>query len=287
MQCVRCRGGFRVGLILLAGWCAAGSSPAAAPSPTLSPEERVPVLGDSITYAGQYVEYFEAFLRLRYPRWHGELLNLGLPSETVSGLSEEGHAAGQFPRPHLQERLERVLSQTKPTLVIACYGMNDGIYLPLEESRFAAFRSGIQRLREQVTAAGARILHLTPPTFDPQNGRSGTPPAENYNTVLDRYSDWLLEQRQRGWDVVDVHGPMNRFLAKQRAVRPDYRLADDGVHPNEIGHWLLAAPLLVRFGAPQEVAGWGSAGPLLAGHPQGAEFLLKNLQAANPARTIP
>lgn len=259
--------------MLLAGLCEPGSSAAAAPWPTLSREERILVLGDSITYAGQYVEYFEGFLRLRHPRWQGELLNLGLPSETVSGLSEEGHAGGQFPRPDLHERLERVLSQTKPTLVIACYGMNDGIYLPLEETRFAAFRSGIQRLRAQVTAAGARIIHLTPPTFDPRNGRSGTPAGENYNTVLDHYSDWLLEQRERGWDVVDLHGPMNQFLAKQRVAHPDYRLADDGVHPNETGHWLMAAPLLVRFGAPQEVASWDSVRPLLAGHPQGAEFL--------------
>ncbi|MCB1128258.1 MAG: SGNH/GDSL hydrolase family protein, partial [Verrucomicrobiae bacterium] len=227
----------------------------------------------SITYAGQYVEYFEAFLRLQNPHWQGELLNLGLPSETVSGLSEGGHAGGQFPRPDLHERLGRVLAQTKPDLVIACYGMNDGIYQPLDETRFAAFRSGIEWLREQALTNGARIIHLTPPTFDPKNGRADMPPGENYNTVLDRYSDWLLEQREHGWNVVDLHGPMNRFLAEQRAVNPDYRLAGDGVHPNETGHWLMAAPLMVRFGAPAEIAGRDSVQPLLAGLPQGEDLL--------------
>jgi len=33
-----------------------------------------------------------------------EILNLGLPSETVSGLSEPNHAGGAFPRPDLHER---------------------------------------------------------------------------------------------------------------------------------------------------------------------------------------
>lgn len=259
--------------VLLVGSLKARASEPGASLPALAPDERILVLGDSITYGGQYVECFEAFLRLRNPRWQGELLNLGLPSETVSGLSEEGHAGGRFPRPDLHERLERVLAQTKPNFVIACYGMNDGIYQPLDEGRFAAFRSGIQRLRERVMAAGARVIHLTPPTFDPKSGRAGFPPGESYNDVLDRYSEWLMEQRERGWDVVDLHGPMNRFLAEQRAVNPDYQLAGDGVHPNETGHWLMVAPLLVRFGAPADVADWDSVQPLLAGHPRGAEFL--------------
>jgi hypothetical protein len=41
------------------------------------------------------------------------VIDAGPPSETVSGLSEEGHAGGQFPRPDLVERLTRVLAVTK------------------------------------------------------------------------------------------------------------------------------------------------------------------------------
>src|ERR1044072_9164195 len=60
---------------------------------------RIVFLGDSITYSGQYAELVEAYFVTRFPDRHLELLNLGLPSETVSGLSEEGHAGGKFPRP--------------------------------------------------------------------------------------------------------------------------------------------------------------------------------------------
>ena len=65
---------------------------------------RIVFLGDSITYAGHYVDLVEAFLRLKNPGLRCEFLNLGLPSETVSGLSEPGHAGGAFPRPDLHER---------------------------------------------------------------------------------------------------------------------------------------------------------------------------------------
>src|SRR5262245_52883406 len=94
--------------------------------PGLQKAHRVVFLGDSITYAGQYIEYIDAYWVTRFPDRRAEFLNLGLPSETVSGLSEEGHAGGQFPRPELRERLARVLKETKPEIVIACYGMNDG-----------------------------------------------------------------------------------------------------------------------------------------------------------------
>ena len=101
------------------------------------------------------------------------------------------------------------------------------------------------------------MLHVTPPVFDPVPIKAKTLPAglaeyrqpyEGYDEVLDRYSDWLLAQRADGWDVVDVHGPMKRFLARQRRRDPGYRLADDGVHINATGHWLIAREILAALG---------------------------------------
>ncbi len=214
---------------------------------------RVLVLGDSITHGGQYVNYLETALRTHPVQYDVEFLNLGLPSETVSGLSEPGHAGGAFPRPDLHERLGRVLEKTKPDLVFACYGMNDGIYYPFSEERFAKFQDGILRLRERVAKAGAKIVHVTPPTFDPvplggrtlPAGRDAYPqPFVGYNTVLDKYSDWLLTQRTNGWVVIDAHGAMNARLAEQRRGKPEFRFAGDGVHANDEGHWVIAQQLL-------------------------------------------
>jgi len=98
--------------------------------------ERVLFLGDSITWMGGYVNDVEVYFIVHYPNIHFIFINVGLFSETVSGLSELGHADGKFPRPDLHERLERVLGQTKPDLVFACYGMNDGIYMLFDSVRF-------------------------------------------------------------------------------------------------------------------------------------------------------
>jgi lysophospholipase L1-like esterase len=221
---------------------------------------RVVMLGDSITHSGEYVDFIDAYFTMRFPDRHIEFLDLGLPSETVSGLSEEGHAGGQFPRPVLEERLDRVLGKTKPDLVIACYGMNDGIYLPFSEERFQKFKEGMLSLHRKVTAAGAKIIHATPPVFDEIKG--GHP---GYQNTLDRYSDWLLAQRAEGWDVVDLHGPTTRHLTEQRARDPNYFLAADGIHPGETGHWLMAKSILLYLGA-EDVAGFDNPKAMLASH---------------------
>lgn len=202
------------------------------------------MLGDSITHSGEFINFIAAYFATRGPERHLEFLNLGVPSETVSGLSEEGHAGGQFPRPWLEERLDRLLEKTKPDLVIACYGMNDGIYLPFDEARFQKFKTGMLSLHKKATAAGAEIIHVTPPVFDEVKG--GHPGYEN---TLDRYSEWLLAQRAAGWDVVDTHRPMMRQLTAQRARDPGYFLAGDGVHPGEAGHWIMAKSILLHLGA--------------------------------------
>ena len=61
--------------------------------------KRVLFLGNSITYAGTYVSAIEAYLITHFPKQSYEFINVGLPSETVSGLSEPNHADGRFPRP--------------------------------------------------------------------------------------------------------------------------------------------------------------------------------------------
>lgn len=231
----------------------------AAGAKALSGGKRVVFVGDSITYAGEWVEFVEAHLRVQDPKATFDFINLGLPSETVSGLSEPGHAGGSFPRPDLHERLDRALAKLKPDVLVACYGMNDGIYYPFGEERFAAFKNGMLKLREKAAAAGAKVIHMTPPTFDAVPIKANTLPAGRdeyrqpyvgYNDVLDRYSEWLVSQRAQGWQVVDIHGPMNGYLHSRRADDSRFRLAGDGVHASTQGHWLIAREFLRSLGVP-------------------------------------
>ncbi len=70
--------------------------------------------------------------------------------------------------------------------------------------------------------------------------------------MLARYSVWLMSQRQHGWNVIDIHTPLNTYLAERRKTEPNFAFAGDGVHLNEIGHRLIAQEILAAWGAPAE-----------------------------------
>jgi lysophospholipase L1-like esterase len=242
--------------------------------PIAAKVHRVMFLGNSITYAGGYVEDFEAYFVSRHPKDTIEFVDLGLPSETVSGLSEEGHADGRFPRPDLHERLHRILEKIRPDLVFACYGMNDGIYLPFDEDRFRRYKEGMQWLHDTlVKATGARVIILTPPIYDEvRGGRRG------YAAVLDKYATWLLAQRKKmDWEVADIHFPMKKYLEAHRRVDAafgidGFALTTDGVHPGEVGHWLMARQLLFYVGE-KEVTQYTGINAAMAGVPNGDTIL--------------
>ena len=218
--------------------------------------KRVVFLGDSITQSGGYVAFATYYLEKLYPKKDFDVLGLGLASETLSGLSEDGHAGGKFPRPCLFERLDRVLAKARPEVVFACYGMNDGIYLPLDKARFAAFRKGVTKLIEQCKKAGAKQIYLvTPPIYD----FSPRKDEFNYNAVLTEYAKWETGLKVPGVTLIDQHTAMRK--ARDARTAP---FSGDKVHPGDDGHLLMARTILTALGAkvPDEALAAIEADPL-------------------------
>jgi lysophospholipase L1-like esterase len=223
--------------------------------PLLRPGQRVVFLGDSITHAGHFVALVEARLRTLHPESSFDLINLGLPSETLSGLSEPDHP---FPRPDLHERLDRALAKAKPDLVVACYGVNDGIYYPFSKTRFTAYKKGVDKLIEKVRKAKAELILMTPPPFDPlpmrKKGKLRAAGSQKFAwfaiyeaydaEVMTKYAAWILEQRKRVLAVVDLRTPILAHVRKQREKKPDFALSSDGIHLNADGHRIIANTLL-------------------------------------------
>jgi len=210
----------------------------------LKKNQKLLVLGDSITQNGGYVANFDCWLQAKHADKNITVINGGLASETVSGLSEEGHAGGKFPRPDLHERLIRVMDVVKPNLIIACYGMNCGIYLPLSEDRFKAYQEGIRKLRQVAKQYNAEIVHVTPPIYD-NHGAKGF----NYNEVLSAYAKWLVETGvKEQWHVIDLHTAMKKKVMDKKAKDPNFTVQRDKVHPNGVGHWMMAQSLMSYFG---------------------------------------
>lgn len=217
--------------------------------------KRIVFLGDSITENGTYIRMLDAYFLKHMPARNFALINLGVSSETISGDDEPGHP---FPRPCVHERLDRVLAETKADWVVLCYGMNDGIYYPFSEERFLSYREGYIRAVEQIRAAGALPLLMTPPPFDADtfegelqpDGRESygfQRPYKDYDrAVLGRYADWVLDYgRREQLAVVDIRRPLLQWIRACREQNPAYRYGDS-IHPDPDGHWVMARTILAR-----------------------------------------
>ena len=217
---------------------------------------RIIFLGDSITQAGEYVSFVEYALNCTYPKLSFDIVSIGLASETVSGLTESVHP---FPRPCVHDRLWAALDVVKPKTVFACYGINDGIYHPLSEDRFKAFKDGILKLIAIDKAAGAKTILITPPPFDPVAAGSSVRPGnapdfsymnvyEHYDDVVAEYGRWEMSLSGPDVQVIDVHSPLVDLMVSMRKDDPTFKLSDDGVHINELGHWTMAKAILKSLG---------------------------------------
>jgi len=224
---------------------------------------RILFLGDSITHSGRYVAWIETQLRLQGVDPLPEIVNIGLSSETCSGLSEPSHP---FPRPDVHERLDRALQKIKPDVVVACYGMNDGIYHPYSDERMRAYQDGVNRLIDKVEAADARLILMTPPPFDAvplrDSGKlKGVEEGEyayfamyeDYDKVLARFAQWIMQQGDRVELVIDLHTPFNDYLQVKRKRDPNFTLSPDGIHPKSEGHRLMGETILRAWGVPSSV----------------------------------
>ena len=221
-----------------------------------SKAKRILFLGDSITHAGRYISLIDTQLRLR---GHDVvLINLGLPSETCSGLSEPEHP---YPRPNVHLRIDDALEKIRPDVVVACYGMNDGIYYPFSEERFQAYQDGINQIVSKVKATGAKLILMTPPAFDPlplrKQGKllplgskqySWKAIYEDYDSVMKQYAKWILEQSDRVDMTIDLHSAVTDYVASKREDSPDFTMSPDGVHVNDEGHAVLAEAVLNAWG---------------------------------------
>lgn len=225
--------------------------------------ETVVFFGDSITQAGGYIVHIEAWLRANRPDAGIHLINLGLGSETVTGLTEPDHP---FPRPNVHERLDRALEKVPFDTAFVCYGMNDGIYHPFSAERFTTYQIGLLTLVEKLRAAGKRVVVMTPPPFEPaaipSTALADASAAEfGYKSPYRRYDDevigpygkWILTLRDRTDLRIDLHTPLRAHSKRNTG---------DGVHPTPAGHGEIARTILAALGVAKPML--SPDAPLLA-----------------------
>jgi lysophospholipase L1-like esterase len=224
--------------------------------------------GDSITKAGGYYKIIRNELRRLSPAIPPDMHNFGHASETVSNLSEAYHPGR---RPCIHNWVGAIVEE-KPNLISACYGINDAIYHPFNEERFAAYKNGIESLIEKFQAVGSYVVLFTPPPFAAKGPAfpEGTTEAERdillaqanaaaeleaqkdpnkfgyrtaypyYDEVMARYADYILSLSDReGVSVVDIRTPMLERIHETHG--------GDAIHPNGTGHAVMAEAFLKKW----------------------------------------
>jgi len=218
--------------------------------------ERILFLGDSITQDGQYVSFIEYYFNSLFQNNKFDILSIGLSSETVSGLTENSHP---YRRPCLFDRLEFALLETKPSIVIACYGMNDGIYHPQSAERMKAYETGIMKLINRVQKDKIKLILITPPMFDTLTSRfkiagdhepdyGFSTPHHLYNNVLGDYASFLMKLNIPNVSVIDLHTVMTNYAVTQRKTIPNFSFSKDGIHPGTEGHLFMAQQFMKGIG---------------------------------------
>lgn len=226
----------------------------------LRDNDRVLFIGDSITQDGRYVDLVQGYIWAQYPDRQITIINAGLSSETVSGITEPIHP---FPRPNILDRLDRILQLSRPDFVFVCYGMNDGIYHPVEPRITEAYRQGLKSVLAKIDAAGAKAYLLSPPVFDVSapsiqknlaNAKKDEPygyrrPFEQYDmtlvTLTNIVQDFENDPRVAGY--IDVHASTHDFLKAAKEADPNF-VYGDGVHPPLEGHAAMARAVLFGLG---------------------------------------
>lgn len=229
----------------------------AAPTPKTTPfflhdGDTVVFYGDSITEQQMYARDIETFTLARYPKLRVKFINSGWSGDTVWG------GGGG----NIELRLQRDVLNYKPSVVTIFLGMNDGGYSTFDAKHMQDYGNALTHIVDELQQKlpGVRLTLLTPSMFDyaakdrpapPADGKfSYGNPAPDYNQTLVRYGDLVRRiGAVRHIPVADLNAPMVLATAAGRKIDPKFALSGDGVHPNDVGHLVMAAAVLKTWHA--------------------------------------
>lgn len=239
--------------VTVAPFARAQDKPAAKPFELLDGDRVVLVGGTLIEREGQ-LGHIEAMLTSRFPGRHVTFRNLGQSGDTVladarnlnSGWAAFGPADQGF------KRLEKLIGEIKPTVIIANYGMTESFE---GEKRLPEFTAGYERLLDMMknAAGGTPRVVLMSPNYHEDLGKPLADPAE-HNGNLEVYRDAIAKlAERRGYRFVDLFTPL-------KEAGSDQPWTDNGVHLKPSGYHRLAGVIAASLGLRPDAAS-GSAEP--------------------------
>jgi lysophospholipase L1-like esterase len=204
----------------------------------LRKDDRLAIIGDSITEQRMYSRMIETYLTVALPELAITTRQYGWSGETAEGF---------------KKRMVQDCLRFKPTIATLCYGMNDHRYNPFNEATAKWYRENYGAVAKGLKDAGARVVIGSPGPVGKMPGwvktARGTVEDLNLNLCAFRNIDIELANELEV-RFADVFWPMytNLWAAKKRYGAAYEVAGDDGVHPDWAGHVIMAYAFLKGLG---------------------------------------
>jgi len=216
----------------------ASVDPIKAPKPAgllLKQDDRLAIIGDSITEQKMYSRIMETYLTACVPELKVTVRQYGWGGETAEGF---------------KNRMVNDALRFKPTIATTCYGMNDHRYTAYTDENGAWYRENQLAIVKAFKEAGARFVLGSPGCVGPKVPW-GKASSDVMNNNLCRLRNLDLElAQQEGVGFADVFWPM--YVLGWKATNkfgPGYAIAGkDAVHPGWAGHVVMATAFLEALG---------------------------------------
>lgn len=209
----------------------------------LKQDDRLAIIGDSITEQKMYSRIIETYLTVALPELKITARQYGWSGETAEGF---------------KKRMKQDCLRFQPTIATLCYGMNDHRYKPYDEKNAAWYRDNYGAVAKGLKDAGARVVIGSPGPVGkmPHWVKTATGTVEDLNLNLCAFRNIDIElAKEHDVRFADVFWPMyTSFWAAKTKYAQDYEVpGKDGVHPDWAGQTLMAYAFLKALGCPGDI----------------------------------
>ena len=204
------------------------------------PNKTVCFFGDSITQNGTYIkELFQVYLDSDKEMGRIEMYNVGIPGDTAAGGLN---------------RIDSELMGYNPDIVAIMFGMNDisggnykkGEYSEEIEARRQAqldqYEANMRAIVDKLLGYGVEVILCTPTPYD-----DVTDTVYERSVGLAKCAEIIKEiAKEKDLKVVDHFGNMYPICSQKY-------ISNDFVHPNTLGHHLMAQSFMYSLGYIDEM----------------------------------
>jgi len=205
----------------------------------LKTDDRIVVVGDSISARGVYCEQIDRILRALYPDNKISIVNLSVGGQRAQGGVEM-----------LRTYIDR---HGPPTVALVMLGVNDTEWTAGNtEGKTQEYLKWIREFIATARKHQITLVFLTETVF------AHSKPSQfvtEMNALLDVLTKALVDMaRDEKIPVIDIQSAYRDELRRARQHDPRYEFSPDIIHPLPTGESCIAATLLRAFGVPLPLA---------------------------------